>query len=320
MKKILLFDTSIGTDNLGDYLIMEAIKSELRSIFHNDFFIYVPTHDKLGENSINKIKISDFKFVCGTNLLSSNMNNYNQWKINIWDLRFINNVILMGVGWWQYQNSPNFYTNILLNKILHKKYLHSVRDSYAADKLKAIGFKNVVNTGCPTLWTLNNKHCSLIPIRKADNVLFTLTDYNKDYKKDLELIKILKNSYDKIYFWPQGLNDYEYLSTILKSSKNNVVYVSPNIEELDKLLSSEIKLDYVGTRLHAGIRAMQYKRRTIIIGIDNRAVELARDFNLPVIKREEIKRLSDRINSIFKTIVSLPVENIEKWRNQFIQE
>jgi len=147
MKKILLFDTSIGTDNLGDYLIMEAIKSELRSIFHNDFFIYVPTHDKLGENSINKIKISDFKFVCGTNLLSSNMNNYNQWKINIWDLRFINNVILMGVGWWQYQNSPNFYTNILLNKILHKKYLHSVRDSYAADKLKAIGFKNVVNTG-----------------------------------------------------------------------------------------------------------------------------------------------------------------------------
>jgi len=65
---------------------------------------------------------------------------------------------------------------------------------------------------------------------------------------------------------------------------------------------------------------MQYKRRTIIIGIDNRAVELARDFNLPVIKREEIKRLSDRINSIFKTIVSLPVENIEKWRNQFIQE
>jgi len=320
MKKILLFDTSIGTDNLGDYLIMEAIKSELRNIFPNDFFIHIPTHDKVGKNSINKINISDFRFVCGTNLLSSNMNNYNQWKINIWYSRYITNVILIGVGWWQYQNSPNFYTRILLNRILNKKYLHSVRDNYTADKLKATGIKNVVNTGCPTLWILNNKHCSLIPIRKADNVLFTLTDYNKDYKKDLELIKILKNSYDKIYFWPQGLNDYEYLSTILKSSKNNVVYVSPNIEELDKLLSSEIKLDYVGTRLHAGIRAMQYKRRTIIIGIDNRAVELARDFNLPVIKREEIKRLSDRINSIFKTIVSLPVENIEKWRNQFIQE
>jgi hypothetical protein len=320
MKKILLFDTSICTDNLGDYLIMEAIKSELRNIFPNDFFINIPTHDKVGKNSINKINISDFRFVCGTNLLSSNMNNYNQWKINIWYSRYISNVILIGVGWWQYQNSPNFYTRILLNRILNKKYLHSVRDNYTVDKLKAIGIKNVVNTGCPTLWNLNNKHCSLIPNRKSDNVLFTLTDYNKDYKRDLELIKILKNNYDKIYFWPQGLNDYEYLSTILKSYKNNIVYVSPDIEELDKLLSSEIKLDYVGTRLHAGIRAMQYKRRTIIVGIDNRAKELARDFNLPLIKREEINCLSDRINSIFKTIISLPTENINKWRNQFIQE
>ena len=288
MKKILLFDTSICTDNLGDYLIMEAIKIELRKFFPNDFFIHIPTHDKLGENSINKIKISDFKFVCGTNLLSSNMNSYNQWKINIWYSKFIANVILIGVGWWQYQNSPNFYTRLLLNKILHKKYLHSVRDNYTVDKLKAIGFKNVINTGCPTLWNLNNRHCSLILNRKSENVLFTLTDYNKDYKKDLELIKILKNNYDRIYFWPQGLNDYEYLSTILKSYKNNIIYVSPNIEELNKLLSSEIKFDYVGTRLHAGIRAMQYKRRTIIIGIDNRAIELARDFNLPLIKREEI--------------------------------
>lgn len=318
MKKILLFDTSICTDNLGDYLIMEAIKLELRNIFHNDFFIHVPTHDKLGKNSINKIKISDFKFVCGTNLLSSNMNNYNQWKINIWYSRFITNVILIGVGWWQYQNSPNFYTRILLNKILHKKYLHSARDNYTVDKLKAIGFKNVVNTGCPTLWALNNKHCYLILNRKSDNVLFTLTDYNKDYKKDLELIKILKNNYDKIYFWPQGLNDFEYLNAILKSYKGNLVYVSPDIKELDKLLSSEIKLDYVGTRLHAGIRAMQYKRRTIIIGIDNRAIELAKDFNLPLIKREEINCLLDRINSSFKTMISLPIDNINKWKNQFI--
>jgi len=320
MKKILLFDTSICTDNLGDYLIMESIKIELRKFFPDDFFINIPTHDKVGKNSINKIKISDFKFVCGTNLLSSNMNSYSQWKINIWYSRFITNVILIGVGWWQYQNSPNFYTRILLNRIMNKKYLHSVRDNYTVDKLKEIGIRNVINTGCPTLWNLNNKHCSLIPNKKSDNVLFTLTDYNKNYKRDLEFIKILESNYDRIYFWPQGLNDYEYLSAILKSCKNNIVYISPNIKGLDRLLSSEIELDYIGTRLHAGIRALQYKRRTIIIGIDNRAVELARDFNLPVIKREEINCLSDRINSSFKTNIYLPTENINNWRNQFIQE
>ena len=50
--------------------------------------------------------------------------------------------------------------------------------------------------------------------------------------------------------------------------------MSPTLEAFDNLLESEIDLDYIGTRLHAGIRAIQKKRRSIIIGVDNRALEM----------------------------------------------
>ena len=57
-------------------------------------------------------------------------------------------------------------------------------------------------------------------------------------------------------------------------------------------------IDYVGTRLHAGIRALQHKKRTIIIGIDNRAIEKAKDFNLTVIDRKNIKNNGSSILSV----------------------
>jgi len=315
MKKILLFDTSICTENLGDYLIMESLKLELRNIFQNDFFIHVPTHDKLWKNSFEQIKKSDFLFVCGTNLLSSNMNSYNQWKINLFDSLFLKNIILMGVGWWQYQKKPNIYTKKLLNKILHRGYLHSVRDNYTLNKLKSIGIKNVINTGCPTLWHLTKKHCESIPTKKAENVLFTFTNYNQNYNLDLKLFEILKRNYRKLYFWPQSFDDLKYANEI---SKKNIILINPNLKALDEILDSNIDLDYVGTRLHSGIRAMQFKRRTIIIGIDNRAIELSKDSYITLIKRDEIDFLTEKINSNFETKISLPCKHIEKWKKQFI--
>lgn len=41
-------------------------------------------------------------------------------------------------------------------KILIKENLyHSVRDSESVKILNDLGFKNVINTGCPTIWKLD---------------------------------------------------------------------------------------------------------------------------------------------------------------------
>ncbi|MBW2738466.1 MAG: polysaccharide pyruvyl transferase family protein [Deltaproteobacteria bacterium] len=314
--KITVFDTSVCSENIGDYIIMDAVNNELKNLFSDGMFFHSYTHDKIGKATYQLIKKSDYSFIGGTNLLSSNMNSYNQWKINLLNSFYLKNVILMGVGWWQYQKKPNLYTKILLKSILHKDILHSVRDSYTETMLKTMGIDNVVNTGCPTMWKLIKQHCMKIPYQKADSVVFTLTDYNQSPKADLAIIQYLRNSYDTVYFWPQGMSDIDYFNTL--GSFDDIIKVSASLNAYDKLLQdTSISLDYVGTRLHAGIRALQKYRRTIIIAIDNRAMEKSKDFNLLIVHRNDQKLLEKTIESPFTTEIRLPLKNITKWKNQF---
>jgi hypothetical protein len=64
----------------------------------------------------------------------------------------------------------------------------------------------------------------------------------------------------------------------------------------------------------------KYKRRTIIIGIDNRAIEMKKDFNLPIVEEKDISSLEALINSDFNTEINIPVKNIEIWKNQFLKK
>ncbi len=316
MKKITIFNTSIISDNIGDFIIMDSVNREFKELFKKDMIFHSITHDKISKATYRLNKISDYSFIGGTNLLSSNMNIYNQWKINLIDALFLKNIILMGVGWWQYQRKPNFYTKYLLKKVLSRNFLHSVRDSQAEEMLKSIGIKNIINTGCMTMWQLTQEHCEKIPITKSDNVVFTITDYNKDSLLDQKFINILNKNYKKIYFWPQGSGDLEYIKTL--NNVSNINILGGNLISYDELLDDKsISLDFIGTRLHAGIRALQKLRRTIILGIDNRAEEKKKDFNLNVLSRVDIDKLETFLKNDFETKIRINEENINIWRNQF---
>ena len=314
MKTIAILDTSIASTNLGNYVIMDSIRETLLELYSDAFFVYFQANDVISKQSYRLINQSDLRFLGGANQLSSNMDRYNQWKITLWDSLFMKDIILFGVGWWQYQKTPNRYTKILLNRVLSKDYLHSVRDSYTEKQLRSIGIKNVINTSCPTIWCLTEKHCKDIPRHKAKDVLLTYTEYNQNPEYDSKIFKILDEHYDKIYFWIQQPNDYDYMKGI---GGNRVSYIPPNLRSLDKILSSK-ELDYVGTRLHAGIRALRHKKRTLILAVDNRAAEISKDVNLPVISREKDKQIVSWINNSYKTEIRLPEQNIEKWKKQFV--
>ncbi|MBH8566266.1 polysaccharide pyruvyl transferase family protein [Nostoc sp. CENA67] len=313
MKLITILDTAACSSNIGDQIIMDAVNRNLNDLFPDAFFLRTHTHDVISKTSYRYIQTSEFVIVGGTNLLSSNMNSYNQWKVSLWDSLFVKDIILMGVGWWQYQKKPNSYTNILYNRLLNKNYFHSVRDGYSEQNLKSIGITNVINTSCPTMWSLTEDHCTKIPTKKSNAVLVTFTEYNQKLDYDTKLINILSQEYEKIYFWTQQPKDYEYTRSICGDS---VVYLKPNLKALDEILSSG-HIDYVGTRLHAGVRALQHQRRTLILSVDNRAVEIAKDTNLPTVKREDIESISSWINSSYETRIKLPLDNINEWKNQF---
>ncbi len=314
-NKVAIFDTSIDSQNLGDSIIMDYSLTQLSEIVSGKSIVSIPTHTAPSYEQLEELQKCGMKLLCGTNLLSGRMRSYGLWKIPE-ELNGYNDIITVGVGFDSESDDFDLYTKKLFKHIFSQKYFLSVRDSFSEKKLKRMGIKNVLNTSCPTLWNLTPGHCKDIPRSKSNSVVFTLTDYCTDKDKDNYLIETLISLYDKVYFWVQGSNDLLYLRELGYDNSNiTVVYT---LSDYDNLLRN-IELDYVGTRLHAGIRALNYKRRTIIVSIDNRAKSIAADTKLPIVFRDELENcLREKINSDFKTEIVIPEENIRIWKDQFI--
>lgn len=322
MKKNILFDTSSGSQNMGDYIIVESVERELKEKFNNDFWVKYATHtpvthfyQNMKENPIYKYcKEADYKFLAGTNILQYQMlRPWANWNINIFNCSSYKDVILVGSGVNPNRTNMDLYTRKLYTKILNKNYIHSTRDEKTKEILEKLGFK-AINTGCATTWILTKEHCSNIPKDKKENVIFTLTDYCQDREKDQKLIDILNRNYKKVFFWIQGSEDLNYFNSF--KNIENIIKVGPNLNTYKEILEKE-NVDYVGTRLHAGIYAMQKYVRSIIIIVDNRARDMKKNYNLVTIERENIEELEKMINSTINTNININEENIKKWKAQF---
>ena len=318
MKKISILDPSIASQNMGDHIIKKYCQEIFEEIFPKSFYAAIPTHDTIGKYCHRLMKGSDYCFFCGTNVLHCQMNRWRQWNITLLDTLYISNIILLGVGWWQYEDEKkiNTYTKLLLKKLLASDYLHSVRDEYTKRKLQSIGVTNVLNTSCPSMWKLTEEHCEKIPKSKSDSVVFTLTDYKKDAVSDKKFLEILSQNYKHHYMWIQSFDDYGYFKS-LQVKMRDVKFIGPSLEEYENVLLSR-KVDYVGTRLHAGIFALNKGVRSVIIGVDNRATEISKDTGLLVVDRGSIeKELSRVIEDRITQRIVLSKEKILLWKEQF---
>jgi polysaccharide pyruvyl transferase WcaK-like protein len=311
---IALFDPAVASENLGDQIIQEAVLTELGKLWPREQIVHIATQDVIGRRSETIARRAHTRIVGGTNLLSSHMLRYRQWAIGLRQSARLGGVTLLGVGWWQYQGRPDPYTRALLRRALRSKHKHSVRDEYTARQLASIGIQDVINTCCPTTWSLSDAHCAGIPAVKASDVVLTLTDYHKEPEIDVRLVGLLKSQYEKVYFWPQGSGDLEYARQLGLLSQ--VDLIRPSLASYDAILDSE-NVDFVGTRLHAGIRALQRSRRALILAVDNRAVEISRDVGLAVVPRNQLEAAERWILSSAPTKLSLPWAAIAEWRGQF---
>ncbi|WP_373192866.1 polysaccharide pyruvyl transferase family protein [Enterococcus sp. RIT-PI-f] len=316
MKKILYCDPAIASLNIGDHIISTSAKEQLKDITKNNFVTEISTHLPTSYYYMRLLKDVDYSFVLGSNLLKSTHFGFKrQWDIKMRQF-YLKPSILVGAGWWQYGNKPNLYTKLLYKKVLDKNVLHSVRDDYTMNTLQDMGFKNVINTSCSTMWKFTDEYNDYIPKYKSDNVVFTLTDYNKSESDDQKLVNILLNNYQKIYFWPQGIGDYEYLQNLLGKEVDKIEIISPDLSSYDYLLDNK-DIEFIGTRLHGGIRALQKGKRTLILSVDNRAEEKKKDFNLPVVSRENFKEIEKFVERQFITNIHTPQKNIKIWKDQF---
>ncbi|OFX05021.1 MAG: hypothetical protein A3E78_00810 [Alphaproteobacteria bacterium RIFCSPHIGHO2_12_FULL_63_12] len=312
-RTITLLDTSVSSTNVGDEIIMEAVRNQLRPVLANDYVNRVASHETMSAKSRSMIAKSDYVIAGGSNLLSSHAGVRSVWKLSPLDAGLGPKFVMMGVGWYHDQGAPDPYTAWLFRSMFSRDRLHSVRDSYSKKKLEDLGFTNVLNTGCPTLWELPDDVNERTPRRKAKNVVTTLNTYMKDRDADAALLRLLQDEYEQVFAWVQSYADQDYLRSLFPAVK----LIAPNLPAYDGLLTSDLDLDYVGNRLHAGIRALQKRRRTIIIEIDNRAREMGRDFHLPTVARDDFAALQSMIATPRPMQIALPTEDIARWRGQW---
>lgn len=326
MKNILLLDTSVGSQNKGDDIIMECTRKELNFILENNFEYTLPTHVSpfhwyqlliasiTGPSGrIRSYTDCKLKFIGGSNILCKNLlNYYPQWNINWFNCKPIEGCIGVGVGAGAEEKS-NWYTRKMYQRILSHDYYHSARDERTKEYIESLGLK-ALNTGCVTMWMFTPEFCKSIPVAKSNTVVFTLTAGKNLMQQDQFLIDTLNRKYENVYFWPQGISDFNYFKTLANIQEINIL--PANKAAYDAFLSKN-EVDYVGTRLHGGIYAMRHGRRAIIIAIDERAREINKANHLNCIDVKDINQIPEMISSEFETRVVMDFDAIAKWKAQF---
>lgn len=325
MNNILILDTSIASFNKGDDIIMECTRKELAPLLSNSFELTLPTHvspfhwyqvwrDSLYVQQFRKCK---YKFVGGSNILIPRLlTHFPQWNINIFNYQPLKGCILVGVGAGAgAEGKIDKYTQYVYRHLLNHEFCHSARDERSKDFMERLGLK-AINTGCVTMWMLTPEFCATIPCAKAEKVVFTLTpSSSQPNQNDQYILDSLLRNYNQVYFWPQGIHDYDYFCKL--KNIETVHVLAANKQTYEEYLINN-GTDYVGTRLHGGIYAMRHRRRAIIIAIDERARAIHAQNHLNCIEYDNVMNLETMITSKFETKVVMDFEAIKEWKSQFI--
>lgn len=321
MKKIMLLDTSIGTSNVGDNIIMECVDRELAYVTERNFVYRMPTHlpafhsyavwrkSSVVKNYTN----CDYKFVGGSNLLVKDLlTHYPQWNVNIFNYQPLAGCVLVGVGAGA-GDSSNSYTKRVYQKMLSHEYYHSVRDERSKEYVESLGLK-ALNTGCVTMWALTPEFCAKIPMHKADNVVFTLTARGEADPRDQKMIDVLQENYEHVTVWLQGDRDEAYLRKFRNT--DGIEIIPPHKAAYEKVLQRE-NIEYVGTRLHGGIYALRHQKRATIISIDERAASISADTGLITLSKDDVDGLASLVQGEIQTSLNIPFDRIAQWKAQF---
>jgi hypothetical protein len=86
MKNISVLDTSLTALNLANQIIMDGVNSKLEELFKDSFIIKLQCMDKIRPLSVKYIHNSNFSFIGGSNLLTSEINKYKQIGFNLTSL------------------------------------------------------------------------------------------------------------------------------------------------------------------------------------------------------------------------------------------
>ena len=81
VRTIALLDTAAASTNLGDQIIMEAVRHEIDDLFPESMVFTLTSHERMGAHSRHLIRQADWAISGGTSLLSSRMWFRPSWRV-----------------------------------------------------------------------------------------------------------------------------------------------------------------------------------------------------------------------------------------------
>jgi len=226
--------------------------------------------------------------VAGTNLLPFRSAKDPQFPVPAVAQRQIEGrVVLFGVGWRRYAAQWDKDSAKTTLRLLSKVYPQSVRDSHTQGLLRELGVESVL-TGCPTLWSVPEQLGEF----DEGSVVLTITDYSPDSGRDRRLLDWAQRRFRNAVLQPMGPRDAEIAIREYKWDPARVLPYS--LADFSKYLIDHRPM-FMGTRLHAAIRVMQYGLPAAIVAIDNRAKEMGADFGLHITDGQSSRELDDAL-------------------------
>jgi polysaccharide pyruvyl transferase WcaK-like protein len=301
---LALLDTALGSDNEGDQIIVDAVLDALPGLREVP---RLPTHRRLSRGELALAARTRFLFLAGTNALTSTVRPATPWRLGPAEMAaFTRKVIPIGVGWRDYERPATLGRAVTYKALFASGVPVSVRDSHAQSMLTNAGIESI-NTGCPTMWSLPDTLPAYPP---TQSVVATVTDYKRSADEDGYLLRELARRFEHVTVWPQSDDDVSYLSTLALDERTTIA--QRGLAHFHTCLDDSL---YVGTRLHAGIRALQRSRPALIVAVDNRAQEIAHDTGLRVIARDQLRTGLDAAvpEAFTPQHLRLPHENQKRW-------
>lgn len=309
-------DTSVASDNVGDEIIVEAVKAALKPVFAGCYISTSSGHDGLGPFGRELVAGADLAILMGTNALSPRDQTTGRrfvWTVTPQDRAVLaGKVVLCGVGANRAFDTVEPRQAAFLKQVLSRHYRHSVRDGLGLEILRQCGMAGI-NTSCPTLWRYQAAPVA-VPRGRAAGVVFTLTRHRPD-PADAVMVRMLQRLYGQVWFWPQQPRDLGYLAEM--AGLDGIQVLPANLAAYDTFLAAQ-DVDVVGTRLHGGIRGLAHGRRVLVVAIDNRAAEIGRETGLPVLLRQDVAaQMEVRLLADWPTELALPSAGIAEFLAQF---
>src|SRR5689334_1443578 len=92
IRALTILDTSVASTNLGDQIIMQAVREQLATVLPDAFTYSVASHEWMGAKSRGLLRQSEVAIAGGSNLLSSRMWMRAVWKVSPLDALLCDNV------------------------------------------------------------------------------------------------------------------------------------------------------------------------------------------------------------------------------------